>query len=605
MKVNIETLQDTFRYGYEQYERSRIESQIVWDLYHNRQYSIDQLSTLSNRSQPAETFNVVKLFARMLMGYFSTTVNELVVNPVQESDLDTSLLLNDVVQQIFKPAQFEAEGDKMKLSGLISGLMVAYEEVIDTGKKDKYGRPIYKVQYSHVPEREVVPDPSSGAANYSDADWIHRYKWIHEDLVVKTFGQAAKDKLDAYDNHIDQTDTEFEAVYNGEFVGKYRIYDNYLIVHTVMIDDDDQRWSVFWSGDVELQRTKLTANKVKFPYRIQKVHTSDIPEYYGIFREVIETQKAINQALTKFQLLANTQKVFVQEGAVEDIANFTDAFNRVSGVIEVTNLKGVKIVDLSREALQQYDIINKALDRIQRVLSVNDSFLGLAQASDSGRKVKLQKSATITALRYLTNSIEQFYTNMGMDAIYLVQQYYTANQVIRIADETVGFRWSEINKPLEIWNGEYDETGAPIMETQFEEVTDPETGEPLIVDGNFVIAPIPEAGTEIAFTEVDIEINAVAFDDTDEKNQLMLEGIISGNAGQLLSQVNPSGYMNIVAKSVRNMKTKNSPEIAKIFEDTATALGGDKDAEAQASGFASGNPDASSQLPSSQEIANG
>ena len=41
-----------------------------------------------------------------------------------------------------------------------------------------------------------------------------------------------------------------------------------------------------------------------FPYRVVKTHTSDKPEYYGIFREVAETPKA----LIKLQLMVNTRK---------------------------------------------------------------------------------------------------------------------------------------------------------------------------------------------------------------------------------------------------------------------------------------------------------
>ena len=38
MKVDIETLKDTFKIDYETYEESRIENQEIIDMYHNRQY---------------------------------------------------------------------------------------------------------------------------------------------------------------------------------------------------------------------------------------------------------------------------------------------------------------------------------------------------------------------------------------------------------------------------------------------------------------------------------------------------------------------------------------------------------------------------------------
>jgi len=264
----------------------------------------------------------------------------------------------------------------------------------------------------------------------------------------------------------------------------------------------------------------------------------------------------------------------------------------VSAVIPVKELAGIKVVDLSREALEQYQVIDKAFDRVQRILSINDSFLGQAFASDSARKVKLQQNTSVIALRYLTSRIEAFYRFLGWDIANLIKQYYTSHQVLRVADEATGQRWIEVNKPLQIWTGQMDQrTGQPIMQTPFEEHLDPATGEPQVDEnGNYIIAPIPEKETEIAYSKFDIEIHSNSYGDEDEKNQLMLEQILSGAIGQLLAQINPAGYFKAASLSMKSVKTKNSPEIANIFEQTAQMLGGDPQAQQQASGLAQQMP---------------
>ena len=95
MKAEIQDLRDTFKIGYEAYELSRKEANELWDMYHNRQYTSDQLAILERRGQPAETFNVIKLFARMLVGYYSTVVNTVIIEPENYIDIDTAALLND------------------------------------------------------------------------------------------------------------------------------------------------------------------------------------------------------------------------------------------------------------------------------------------------------------------------------------------------------------------------------------------------------------------------------------------------------------------------------------------------------------------------------
>jgi len=294
-----------------------------------------------------------------------------------------------------------------------------------------------------------------------------------------------------------------------------------------------------------------------------------------MFREVVETQHAINQALVKIQLMVNTQKAFVEIGAVENLASFTDQFNRVNAVIPVKSLAGIKIENLTREVLDQYTIIDRALDRIQRILSINDSFLGMAYASDSGAKVKLQQNASVVALRYITSKVEQFYRLLGWDIMNLVKQYFTAHDVIRIADNYEGMKWVEINKPIQLPTGRVLPNGMPEMQYALEEVIDPENNKPMVdMNGNIIMAPIPYRDTEIAFTKADVTVESVAYNDEDERNRLMLEQVLNGPMGNMLSQVNPAGYFRIANLAVKNIKNKYTLEISSILEETAQMLSG-------------------------------
>lgn len=576
MKTDLKTLYDSFKISYDTYKDSREEADEVLNFYHNRQYTSSQLSTLALRGQPAETFNVIKMFGRLILGYYSTVVNSVKCLPTQISDIPTTAVLNDVVNKIMETSEMETEGDKIKLDGLLQGIMVSYQEVVPTGQKDEFGRLIYEVRISHVPAEEIAMDPLSRLEDYEDGRFLHRWKWVSKEYLLRMFKDKKKEieKLDPYYNHLEVDQSEFSFAYGDQFVGKFQIFDNFLLVHTVIEDDDGRRWSIYWSGETEFSRKEITFNEVRFPYRVHKIHTSNKAEYYGIFREVMESQKAINQALLKIQLMVNTQKAFVEQGAVEDLSKFTNSFNRVNAVIPVKKLSGIKIENLSAEVRDQYEIIDRALTRIQRVLGVNDSFLGMAYASDSGRKVKLQQNATTLALRYVSTRIEQYYRLLGWDVVNLVKQYYKASQVMRIADDVVGQRWIQLNQPMLMPTGNVGPDGSPEMDYVWEETLDPESGEPVKDEnGRYVIAPVPEADTEIAFTRADISIDSVAYNDEDEKNQLMLETILSGNIGSVLMQVNPAGFFKAASMTVRSMKTKYSLDIGDILEQTGMLVG--------------------------------
>ena len=583
MKIDIETLKDSFQLGHDSYFESRQEAMKVMDMYHNRHYTPEQLQILAKRGQPPETFNIVKMFGRMLLGYYSTVINTIKVNPAQVDDIQTAAILHDLVNQTFRVNNFLSEGDKIKLDGILTGLMCSYVNVSKTGEQDEFGRPKYKIEINHVPALELVLDPMSRLDDYSDARYIHRFKWMPTEEVERQFGKGTVDSLQAYDNHTNITESQFEYTYNVRFQGRYKQFDNYLVVHTIIKDDNDKWWSIFWSGDKELSKKEITYKEVKNPYRVQKLHTSNKVEHYGVLREVVETQNAINQALLKIQLMVNTQKIFVETTSIDNLANFTTQVNRVNAVIPVKSLAGIKVENLTREVLDQYTIIDKALDRVQRVLGINDSFLGMAYASDSGRKVKLQQNASVVALRYVTAKVESFYRLLGWDIMNLIKQYYTAHDVIRIADTYEGQKWLEINAPMQVPTGRINpQTGEPEMRLLFEEVLDPESLEPIETeDGSIVMAPIPTRESEIAFTKADIEVDTVAYNDEDERNQVMLEQFLNGPIGNILSQVNPVGYFKAGELAVRNIKSKYSMEIGNILNETVQMLGGNPQMQQQ------------------------
>jgi hypothetical protein len=282
--------------------------------------------------------------------------------------------------------------------------------------------------------------------------------------------------------------------------------------------------------------------------------------------------------------------VFVQTSAVEDMEEFRVAYNRVSDVIPVLSISGIKIEKLGAEVQDQYIIIDKALDRVQRVLGINDSFLGMAFASDSGRKVKLQQGATIMSLRYVTARIEAFYRSLGEDIAALVKQYYTANQVLLITDDVSGNRWIELNRPMMEFTGDIDPaTGQPTQRPILLPMINPASGDyEEDEEGNIILAPISDEDTEFAYSKYQIKIESTAYNDEDEKAQLLLETMMSGQIGQMVSQINPAGFFKMAALSVKSTRTKYSPDIAEVLEQTSAALQGDPQANAAAAQQASG-----------------
>lgn len=577
MKPTIQNLQDAFAISRDIYKDSDIEAQITVDMYHNRQYTQEEIDVLTERGQPIETFNVIKTFSNAISGYFDNVVNNIQAKPRYNSNAAASLLLNDVVQYVLDENEFESEATKAELDGLLTGKMCFYYDIKDTNNHDAFGRKVKELHIEHVPAMEVRIDPMSRKDDRSDSRFTSRWRWVDEEEfntkwahVTTANHKASKtDKAESYST--DGTEdrmTDFENRYGIRLRGKFEEWNNYLVVHTVM-RDGDKMWSVIWHNDIILETKEIPYTGKQNPYRVVLMSNSDKAEHYGPFREVVETQKAINQALIQIQLLINTKKAFVEGDAVDNIADFTDQFNRVNNVVVVKDLQGFKIEDLSKDIIAQYTIIDKGLSRIQTVLGVNDSFLGQAFASDSGRKVNLQQASAKSQLSVVVKKIQFMYKMVGEDIVKFIQQYYTATQILRIADKANGDRYVMLNAPLLMPQPNGQET--PV----YAEEVNPDTGEPMEDEqGNIVMTPLNEPATDIKFVSVDIKIEAVPYNNAAEQNQLLFETFLNGPTGQAVLQTNPAGYYKIAGLQVSEMGIKNSQVIAQVLLETGQMVAG-------------------------------
>ncbi len=569
----LEECRDAYKIANEAYENCIAEGSETIDLYHNRQYTEAQLATLQANGQPAETFNVIKMMSNSMIGYMDSVVTDINVSPRYMGEATTSLLLNDIVQFTLDRNDWDTMNKRTKLDGLLTGLMVTYEEVIDTGKLDKYARPINEIKLSHIPSWQVRIDPMSQLDDYSDAKFIHHFKWVRESELVEMFGQTKADKLTEYYNFLDgDPQADYAREYRaGEEVGRYRQHDNYLIVKTVIRYKGKVK-SVIWNDEYILEDVDISANKVRFPYRITKLSDSDISEYYGPFRDITETQKAINQALLQIQLLANTSKAYVEDNAVEDIEEFKELFTRVNAVIPVTDLQGIRIEDMSKDIVTQYAIIDRALERIKSVLGINDSFLGSSFASDSGRKVAMQANAAASQMTSVVDRVQYHFKMIGEDLVKLIKQFYKAEQIFRIADPLNTEHFAHINQPIQMPTGQITPEGEMVTSLVWTEDLKPDGTPKRDKDGAYMMTPLNIPDTTLEFNEVDVTIEVSNTQNADERNQLLMETFVNGPAGQILMQTNPAAYLRTLAMQVSEFGTKYSLEIARLLMETALGI---------------------------------
>ncbi len=544
------------------------------------QLSDEDITTLKNRKQPVQIYNVFDEFVnKKLKGYFATTIHDIVAKPTQDIDSTQAAVATDLIRFELYKNRWRQKRTKAIYELGLTGMACLYIDVKKTDQKDDFGRNIYEIKLENVPSIELYPDKISTKADFSDSRRFHRMKWVNENDIVEKFPDYDLEKIYHLrgDNYTEDDNMEFETRFREtDRTGSEGIdEDMYLLLHTVVKEQKDKEiiWvSYYWCGDQIIDRKELVYEFLDQPYIVQKLNDDDLPGYYGLMHDHFGTQDAINQAIIQIQLMVSTVRTLIQEDAIPKnltLAQFKDLIFRPNALIPLKDIKGIQLDKLVTEIQNYYVVIDRYLEMIQRTIGINDAFMGFAPAASSGKKVQIQQQAAVVALQYFAEPLEYISQKVGQNIIALAKQYYRAHQFIRVTDKHIGDRFVELNKvmtrpivvngqPVKDFMGNIQE--APFMTF----ATDPETEELLKdEDGNYIIVPANDPATALSIGVYDIMIETAPSGLGELEEREGLKEILSTVA----SVMPPDVAMDTAGMLIREMKLRGSAEISKkLFE---------------------------------------
>lgn len=569
-KPDIEKLKDYVRSSLRVYQDSRNQSDTAYDYFNGYQFNTEDLEALAVDGIPALNYNVIRAIVEHLTGYYSNITSSVSVKARnQTEDIPIARILNLFINFIMEKSNMGTMGGDIVRDGLISGLMCAYTELVDTDEVDQFGVPIYDIKISHVPSGQILLDPGSQSRDYSDAEFITRGRWLPKNFVKNDLFRHVR----GIDKIIDDLDTTTDFEFGDRLMSYDRMYRSshvnsfstegedgvMLIMHTVS-KSKDSYWSTYWSGEQIIEQKEITHKEVTFPYRVMKLCNSERREYYGMIKDIMGHQDAIRDNMNSLHRMLHGTRWVVgkQNGGVEDLDKLAQDASTKTGILQVEDINQIREIDNKANIEQVRAAIADLINQCYEMYGINKSFRGQADAEASGRRVKLESQSTVTALEPYTALIRLLIELIAKDVVGLIKQYYRANQVINLSDEATTEKWLTLNQPLRD-----PETGDII----FQPYLDPDTGEHATdKDNNLIWVPVFTQDSEIYFTDVDIKIKPVNHNNDVEDNQLFNEVVLGGPFGQMLAQLDPVGLAELQKMSVEWSQSKFSAEASRIME---------------------------------------
>ena len=206
---------------------------------------------------------------------------------------------------------------------------------------------------------------------------------------------------------------------------------------------------------VALMSTDMVLYEEKSPYHHNRFPLTPMWCYrrkrdnapYGVIRDIRDPQMDYNKRASKALFILSTNQIVMDEGAVEDIEEMRAEAARPDGVM-VLQGKGKRFDRIQDKQLAEQHLMlmdrNKAA--ILDVGGVTNQNLGQDDKGLSGKAIgKLQDQGSIVNTPIFDNRLLALQIQSEIQ-LSLIEQFYTAEKVVRIVGEKKPVEWLKINQ---------------------------------------------------------------------------------------------------------------------------------------------------------------
>lgn len=454
------------------------------DVYDGDAWKPEDKQEVEARGQIAINFNRVKPTCDWLIGSEKKNRIDFNVLPRTSEDAQGAEVKTQVLKYLSDVNHLPVERSQAFKDAVISGL-----GWLEAGKGNEPGEEPIFIDYEDW--RNIWYDPLSVRLDLKDCRFLIRRKRVDLDVACAMFprvSQALKvsarsnQRDDRWDEYDDDLDTDLEAQIEdmgadgtGEYSGRSRVELVecwYRTPETVQVlnhgtedigtlrgvryreaERDHQDLvnngyasltnsirmvvrCMIMSGNIVLQDVESPYNHGRFPfipvwgYRKKRDNTQ-----YGVVRNIRDIQDDLNKRMSKSLFHASTNRVVMEEGAVEDEDELADEVSRPDGIIKYKKGSVFEIQNNLALAREHIDIMSLDAEYIESVGGVTDEQMGRETNAVSGRAIEARKEQGNVVNSELFDNLRVATQILGEILLSLVEQYYTESKIIRLTNE--------------------------------------------------------------------------------------------------------------------------------------------------------------------------
>ena len=169
---------------------------------------------------------------------------------------------------------------------------------------------------------------------------------------------------------------------------------------------------------------------------------------YGMVRRVKDIQEDVNKRASKALFILSTNKVVMDEGAVDDIDELAEEVARPDGIIVKKPGKALEIRTDRELSQYQLDLMSRSIGMIQQSSGVTDELLGRRTNATSGIAIERRQDQGSMTTTSLFDNLRFAQQVRGEKQVSLIEQFMDERKAFRITNMRGQPEYVEVNDGL-------------------------------------------------------------------------------------------------------------------------------------------------------------
>ena len=425
-----------------------------FEFYEGTMWSAEEIAELQIRGQAPIVENEIKPIVDKLEGqYVSQKTRIGFVGRNFPADEQLGETLSDLALYVQQQTDYEYEEKDSFKDGTKCGFGVLEAAIDNEGLKPK-------ILIRHEDCLSIYPDPYSKRYDWSDAEFVHRAKWVSRETVKNKYPNkadliAGSLNTDLVTNSVPsfKKDNYFDA--NNERIRLietwYKTYEQRKYAYTPEgLQDVTKVAKAKYKGMQTIEKTVMSMKMAvwciggifesddspyqhdMFPFIPFFVDRKKSGEPVGLIRALKDPNSEINKRRSKALHLMSTNQMIAEENAFKDRDTLRAEMARPDGIIEYKKGYEVALHNNIDLAQTQMELLAESKSSIKRIAGQD---LGIRQEVRSNAQLQRKQQAEDIVVVPVFDNLRRTRKIVAKHIYELIKQFYDEEMVFNVTDD--------------------------------------------------------------------------------------------------------------------------------------------------------------------------